>query len=131
VSEKAVDSGYRYYVSLWLPAAVLGVLLILVLVIQLVLSWMAHAQLAPVNHHLSQMNRLQNTNLELQRELLENLSDAGILTVDERHQLRDELTAVLDMQANLSSDTPRILSSAHAVLANEDIHPREALILVL
>jgi two-component system NtrC family sensor kinase len=131
VSEKAVDSGYRYYVSLWLPAAVLGVLLILVLVIQLVLSWMAHAQLAPVNHHLSQMNRLQNTNLELQRELLENLSDAGIPTVDERHQLRDELTAVLDMQANLSSDTPRILSSAHAVLANEDIHPREALILVL
>jgi two-component system NtrC family sensor kinase len=131
VSEQQVDSGYRYYVSLWLPAAVLGVLLILVLVIQLVLSWMAHAQLAPVNRHLSQMNRLQNTNLELQRELLENLNDAGILTVDERHQLRDELKAIVDMQANLSSDTPRILSSAHAVLANEEIQPREALVRVL
>jgi signal transduction histidine kinase len=131
VSEQAVDSEYRYYVSLWLPAAVLGVLLMLVLVIQLVLSWMAHAQLAPVNRHLTQINRLQNINLELQRELLENLNDGGILTVDERHQLRDDLKAVLDMQAHLSIDTPRILSSAHAVLANEDIQPREALILVL
>jgi len=131
VSEKAVDSGYRYYVSLWLPAAVLGVLLMLVLVIQLVLSWMAHAQLAPVNRHLTQINRLQNTHLELQRELIEDLSDAGVLTVDERYQLRDELKAILDMQAHLANDTPAILSSAHAVLANEDIQPREALILVL
>jgi len=131
VTEHAVDTGYRYYVSLWLPAAVLGALLILVLVIQLVLSWMAHAQLAPVNRHLTQMNRLQNTNLELQQELLENLSDAGALTVAERHQLRDELKAVQDMQAQLSSNTPRLLSSAHAVLSNEDINPREALVLVL
>jgi signal transduction histidine kinase len=131
VSEKAVDSGYRYYVSLWLPAAVLGVLLMLVLVIQLVLSWVAHAQLAPVNDHLTQISRLQNTNLELQRELLENLSNAGVLTVDERYQLRDELKAILDMQAHLANDTPAILSSAYAVLANEDIQPREALILVL
>jgi two-component system NtrC family sensor kinase len=131
VSEEAGDSGYRYYVSLWLPAAVLGILLILVLVIQLILSWMAHSQLAPVNRHLNQMNRLQNTNLELQRELLENVSDAGVLTADERHRIRDEVKAILDMQAHLSNDTPRILSSAHAVLANEDIHPRDALILVL
>jgi len=131
VSEKAVDSGYRYYVSLWLPAAVLGVVLILVLVIQLVLSWMVHAQLAPVNRHLTQINRLQNTNLELQRELLESLSDAGVLTVHERHQLSDELKAIMDMQAHPSNDTPRILSSARAVLVNEDIHSREALILVL
>jgi len=131
VSETAVDSGYRYYVSLWLPAAVLGMFLVLVLVIQLILSWIAHAQLAPVNHHLIQMNRLQNTTLELQRELLENLSDAGDLTLDERHHLRDEIKAVLDMQVHLSTDTPRILASAHAVLANEEIHPREALVKVL
>ena len=59
MSEKAGDSRYRYYISLWLPAAVLGGLLIVVLVIQLVLSWLAHVQLEPVSNHLAQMHRLQ------------------------------------------------------------------------
>ncbi len=131
MSETAGDSGYRYYVSLWLPAAVLGVLLILVLVIQLILSWMAHAQLAPVNRHLAQMSRLQFINLELQRELLESLNDEGVLTGEERARLHDEIEATLAMQAHLSEDTPVTLSSARDVLANKDIDSSKAMILAL
>ncbi|MEZ5543464.1 MAG: ATP-binding protein [Pseudomonadota bacterium] len=125
------DSGYRYYVSLWLPAAVLGVLLVLVLVIQLILSWVAHANLAPVNRHLAQMNRLQVTSLELQRELLESLNGESEFTRDERTQMRREIEDILGLQASLSERTPQALSSARDVLANMDIAPRQALILAL
>jgi len=131
MSEQPGDSGYRYYVSLWFPAAVLGSLLIIVLIIQLVLSWKAHERLAPVNHHLVQMTRLQGVNLELQRELLESLAGEGELTTDERGQQRSELEHILAMRANLSADTPRALASAEAVLADAAIQPRNALILAL
>jgi len=116
---------------LWLPAAVLGVLLILVLVIQLILSWMAHVQLAPVNRHLAQMSRLQIINLEVQEELLENVNGEGMLTRDERSQMRDEIKAILEMQAHLSDATPRGLAGARDVLANTDINSRKAMILAL
>jgi signal transduction histidine kinase len=128
---QADKSGYRYYVSLWLPAAVLGGLLVLVLVIQLVLSWKAHEQLAPVNPHLTQINRLRVINIELQRELLESLTSKGAFTADERRLMRDELEAILGMQLYLSDETPQELASAHAALADENVHPGEALILAL
>jgi two-component system NtrC family sensor kinase len=129
--EQADESGYRYYISLWLPTAVLAGLLILVLVVQLVLSWRAHAQLAPVNPHLTQMNRLQGINLELQEELLGNLDSNSLFTTDERSLMRDELDAILGMQVYLSDETPQALANAQAVLADTNIHQRKALILVL
>ena len=127
VSEKAGDTGYRYYISLWLPAAVLGGLLVLVLVIQLVLSWMAHVQLAPVNSHLAQMNRLQLLNFEIQQELLDRLSDTGTLTAKERDQMRVEISEILALQANLSNNTPSLLADAREALADMDVAPGQAL----
>lgn len=131
MSEQSEDSRYRYILSLWLPAAVLGALLVLVLVVQVVLSWKAHSQLAPVGRHLAQMTRLQNTNLALQRELVESLREEGVLTAEERERMRAELAAILGMQAHLSSETPKALAGAHAALADASIHPRDALIVVL
>jgi two-component system NtrC family sensor kinase len=131
VSEKAGDSGYRYYVSLWLPAAVLGGLLMLVLVVQLVLSWVAHAHLAPVSSHLAQMNRLQVLNFEMQQELLEGLDDAGMLAANERERMRDEISGILDLHANLSDVTPPALAGVRDVLADQDIKPGQALVIAL
>lgn len=131
MSERSGDSEYRYILSLWLPAAVLGTLLVLVLVVQVVLSWKARLQLAPVDRHLTQMARLQDANLELQRELLESLREEGVFTAEEREQMRSELEAILGMQAYLSSDTPQTLARAHAALADAAISPGEALMVVL
>lgn len=131
VPGQSAESGYRYYLSLWFPAAVLGSLLVIVLIIQLVLSWKAHERLMPVTRHLTQMNRLQGVNLELQRELLESLADEGELTAGEREQLHGELGLILGMQANLADATPRALVSARAALADAAIPPREALALAL
>jgi two-component system NtrC family sensor kinase len=131
VFDQAHHSDYRYYISLWLPAAVLGTLLIAVLLIQMILSWKAHDNLTPVNRHLAQISRLQSINLELQRELLESLSSGGIFTRAERERLRSEIEATLNMQAHLSQETPQALARARAALADINVVPREALFLTL
>ncbi|MGD8842489.1 MAG: ATP-binding protein [Gammaproteobacteria bacterium] len=131
MSRQSEKIAFPYYVSLWLPAAVLMVLLILVLIIQVALSWRAHTQLIPVNRHVTQMTRLQGANLELQRELIESLNEKGTFTRQERDRLRDELAEIMAMRANLSPDTPAALAAAHAVLKDAGIHPKEALILAL
>ena len=131
MDEKSGDSGIHYYISLWFPAAVLGALLIVTLTLQVAMSWKSHRQLAPVNNHIALMVRLQGVNLKLQRMLIEILGDDGVLTGDERTQLRSELKAILGLQAQLIEDTPQTIASAQQVLADAAIHPRQALILAL
>ena len=131
VDEKPADSGTHYYMSLWLPAAVLGALLIITLALQVAMSWKSHRQLAPVNAHIAMMVRLQGVNLELQRMLIEILRDDGALTGEERAHIRSELKVILGLQAHLMADTPQTIASAQDVLADTGIHPRQALILAL
>jgi two-component system NtrC family sensor kinase len=131
VEDNSGSSGSHYYVSLWLPAAVLGALLIVTLTLQVAISWKAHRQMAPVNSHIALMVRLQGVNLELQRVLIEILGDGGVLSGDERTQMRNELKAILGLQAHLMADTPQSIASAHDVLADAAIYPTQALILAL
>jgi len=131
VDEKPGDSGTHYYISLWLPAAVLGALLIVTLTLQVVTAWKAHQDLAPINSHIALMVRLQEVNLELQRVLIKTLGDAGVLTDDEREQIRNELRAMLNLQVHLMADTPQTIANVHDVLGDATIHPRQALILAL
>lgn len=131
MSEQPGDSRYRYYMSLWLPAALLGVLLIVSLAIQVVWSWKAHEQLVPVNRHLSGMIRLQSVNLELQRELVESMGGEGVLTEDEREQIRLELEAIRAMQGGLAGAAADALSGARELLADTAIPPDQVLVLVL
>jgi two-component system NtrC family sensor kinase len=131
VDEKPGDSGTHYYISLWLPAAVLGALLIITLTLQVAMSWKSHRQLAPVNTHIAMMVRLQGVNLELQRMLIEILRDDGVLTDEERAHIRSELKVILSLQAHLMADTPQTIANAQDVLADGGIHPRQALILAL
>ena len=131
VDGKPGDTGTHYYMSLWLPAAVLGALLIITLTLQVVMSWKSHRQLAPLNAHIAMMVRLQGVNLELQRMLIEILGDDGVLDGEERAHIRSELKVILGLQAHLMADTPQTIASAQDVLADTGIHPRQALILAL
>ena len=131
MEEKPGDSGTRYYISLWLPAAVLGVLLIVTLTLQVVTAWKAHQDLAPINSHIALMVRLQEVNLELQRVLIKTLGDDGVLNDEERVQMRNELRTILNLQVHLMADTPQTISNARDVLGDAAIHPRQALILAL
>ena len=131
MDEKPGDSGTHYYISLWLPAAVLGVLLIVTLTLQVVTAWKAHQELAPINSHIALMVRLQGVNLELQRVLIKTLVDDGVPTDDERVQMRNELKAILNLQVHLMAETPQTIANVRDVLGDAAIHPRQALILAL
>jgi two-component system NtrC family sensor kinase len=131
VDGKPGDTGTHYYMSLWLPAAVLGALLIITLTLQVVMSWKSHRQLAPLDAHIAMMVRLQGVNLELQRMLIEILGDDGVLGGEERAHIRSELKVILGLQAHLMADTPQTIANAQDVLADAGIHPRQALILAL
>jgi signal transduction histidine kinase len=131
MQQSARSSGSRYYPSVFLPVAVLGCLLIITLTLQVFLSWQAHRRLATVTGHMSQMVRLQDVNLELQRELVETLRDEGVFTDAERERMHSELQAIVDMQENLATQTPQALAQAYSVLADDTRHARDALVLAL
>jgi len=121
----------RFYAPLWLPAAILGGLLILTLVIQIYLSWRAHQRLAPVSAHIAQLVRLQGVSLEMQGKLIESLTNEGAFTLIERAGMRDEIQAIVELDANLVGDTPALLAEIHAILDDTRIGARETLILAL
>lgn len=131
LSKRPTGPGSKFYASLWLPAAVLGALLIATLAVQVLLSWKAYQHLTPMTQFVAQMVKLQGANLELQRELVQSLRVDGQFTTIERERLREELKAILDMQAHLERKTPLSLTAAHQALADTTLQPKEALILAL
>ena len=131
VTEAPGRSVSRFYVSVWLPAAVLGVLLIVTLALQLALSWRIHVRLAPVSRHTAEMAKLQRANLALQHKLMDSLQAASPFGAEERRDMRNQLKAILDMQSNLEEKTPQALLDAQQVLADAALHPQEALLLAL
>ncbi|MBT9568449.1 MAG: two-component sensor histidine kinase [Thiobacillus sp.] len=113
--------------SLGLPALVIGVLLLWVVGSQVALSWQALQRLVPVERHMAHMTRLQKINVRLQRELVGALAgahDSATVLVQLRHDIR----GILDLDAHLSADTPRLLRQARETLADPALTPRDALV---
>jgi len=128
---KLYKTGTRLFSSLWLPAAVLGALLVVTLVMEFVLTWQSHQRLQPVNRHIAQMVKLQNANLALQRELVESLRGEGEFSASEREETGRQLQAILEAQTLLSQESPALIAAAHRALADLSQQPKEALILTL
>lgn len=122
------DTGAWFYSSLWVPALLLGGLLVLTLLMEFVLTWQSHQRIQPINRHIDQMVKLQSANIELQRELLENLNNKGEFTARERERMSGELKTILAAQALLSKRTPALIISARQALTDVSKRPKEALI---
>jgi two-component system, NtrC family, sensor kinase len=125
------DSRNGFYSSLWLPVLLLGGLLVITLVMEFILTWQSHERLQPINRHIMQMAKLQGANIELQRELVESLRGQGEFSIQERKEMGQELTSILEAHALLSKDSPALISAAHDALVNAARRPKEALILTL
>ena len=131
LSEQTAGIRSRFHASLWLPASVLGGLVIITLVTQVVLSWRVHEHLAPVSKHAEQMIKLQGANLALQKELVESLHEDGKFTAKQRENMSREIQEILDSKVLLEEKTPQLLMDSHHALSDTSLHPREALILAL
>ena len=119
------------YGSLWLPAALLGGLLVVTLGTEFVLAWQSHQRLQPISRHIGQMVKLQAVNIELQRELVENLRAESEFTAAERGEMAADLKAILDANVLLSDDTGALVSAALGALTDLSKGPKQALILAL
>jgi signal transduction histidine kinase len=126
-------AGYRAwaYGSLWLPAALLGGLLVVTLGTEFVLAWQSHQRLQPISRHIGQMVKLQAVNIELQRELVENLRAESDFTAAERGEMAADLKAILDANVLLSGDTGALVAAALGALSDLSKGPKQALILAL
>ena len=116
------------YSSLWMPAVLLGGLLLLTLIMEFVLTWQAHDRIRPLNAHIAQIVRLQNANINLQKELIDSLNHEGQFTDQERRSLGVELSAIIETQALMSKQTPQVLILAQATLLDTTRQPEEALV---
>jgi len=119
------------YSSLWLPAVLLGGLLVVTLLMEFVLTWQSHQRIQPINQHIDQMVRLLGANIELQRELVDSLNGDGEFTVREREQIGRALQTILGAKALLSTKTPALITSARQALIDVSRQPKEALIVTL
>lgn len=124
-------SALSRYSSLWLPAALLGGLLVLTLVMELVLAWQSRERLEPINRHIAQMVKLQNANLELQSELVDILRGDGEFNAGEREAIGRELKTILEAQTLLSPDAPALIEAARKALVDFSRRPKEALVITL
>ncbi len=125
------DSNVRFYSSLWLPAALLGGLLMVTLVMEFMLAWQSHQRLQPINRHITQLVRLQVTNIELQQELVDSLRGEGAFSTSERERIGRELKTIIEARALLSQDSPALIAVAQQALVDVSRQPKEALILAL
>ena len=128
LAERIRRSSPRYYRSILLPCILLGGLLIFTLVVEVVLSLNTRGYVVPANKQISQLVRLQSTNLELQRELIESLREDSEFTTAERDRIHEELKNILRIEAHLVDATPQALAQARDVLADATYHPKEALL---
>jgi two-component system, NtrC family, sensor kinase len=125
------NHAFSRYSSLWMPAMLLGGLLVLTLVMEFVLTWQSRERLQPINRHISQMVKLQGANIALQQELVESLQGEGEFNAGEREAIGQELKTILEAQTLLSRDSPALIASARQALIDFSKRPREALILTL
>jgi len=125
------DSGVRFYSSLWLPAALLGGLLMVTLTMEFMLAWQSHQRLQPINRHITQLVKLQVTNIELQQELVDSLRGEGAFSTSEREKIGRELKEIIETRALLSQNSPALIAAAHQALMDASRQPKEALILAL
>ncbi|MEJ2508595.1 MAG: HAMP domain-containing sensor histidine kinase [Gammaproteobacteria bacterium] len=104
------------YRSVWLPAALTAVLLLIALALLVGMSWRSLQRLGPVHSHMTEVSRLEQTSLDLQELLLQSLSQNKPVDPTRVKHLRHQLDQLIAMNGHLSASTPERLRQARASL---------------
>ncbi len=110
--------------SVWLPAIVTAVLLLLALGLLLSMSWHSLERLRPVQQHRALVSRIENAGLNLEQILVRSLGNKK--PVDERtlRQLRSQIAAVGTVDSYLAPRTPARMKRIQTLLSNTQQAPR-------
>jgi two-component system NtrC family sensor kinase len=106
-----------FYRPFWLTTLILGTLLLIAL--GLMVSTASHSleRLERIRVHLSHLNQLQQTSLQLE-EILDQDPRPGAMQKDELQQLRSQVGSLIVQDGYLSPDTHRRLHDIQAVLTD-------------
>jgi hypothetical protein len=116
---------------LWIPAAVLGGLLLVSLLVQLTLAWLSYDRIVPANRHVDHLEQLQQTLTLVESTLARQLPDDSILPAAARQNLHQTLQDLLTKQDYLAANTPANIRQAQQVLEDNGTPPRNALLTVM
>lgn len=92
----------------WLPLALSGVFVIMVLVALVAMSWRSLARLQPVQEHLVYISRIQDIGLNMEQALLKALRDEQV-SREELDILRRQAVEIVALEGAMHPDTNRRL----------------------
>jgi len=117
-----------FFRSIWLPAIVTAVLLLIALSLLLSMSWRSLKRLEPMHQHLAVVSHVQATGLRLQEILLRSIHGDSPVDVAELVPLRIDINRILSVDADLSRDSRGRLQAVSILLTQLAPTPRLALI---
>jgi two-component system, NtrC family, sensor kinase len=113
--------------SAGLPAFVAAGFLLLALGLMLAVAARSLSRIEPLQNHLAAMQRVQGRGLAMQYLLIEGLRDEAAFSRSALAELRVEILSLAVDPALLTATARRHLRSAHALLADPTMLPRDAL----
>ncbi|MDA8421597.1 MAG: ATP-binding protein [Pseudomonadota bacterium] len=109
--------------SVWLPAIVSAVLLLIALGMLLSMSWHSLERLRPVEQHRALVSRIENAGLSLEQALVENIGNRKPISEKTVRQLRRQIAAVGSMDAYLAPRTPARMQRIETLLSHTKLSP--------
>lgn len=116
---------------LWLPTAIITVVLLTTIGIMVTMSWRNLHRLQPVHKHLVELNRLQQIRLALDEILEPVLSENAAIDLEKILDLKDQIKEITVVNTYLDPDTPRMLNKSRQVLETISQNPTEQLLACL
>ncbi|MEJ2344235.1 MAG: ATP-binding protein [Gammaproteobacteria bacterium] len=119
------------YRSVWLPAIITAVLLLIALSLLVSMSWRSLQRLQPMHEHLELVNEVQATGLHLQQVLVESIRDGTPITAGQIQELRHEVARIAALDGHMTTANITRLHRLQYLLAGLDSNDRVALIAAL
>jgi signal transduction histidine kinase len=105
--------------SVWLPAAVTGVILMVALAAMVGIAWRSERRMRPIHEHMDHLRDLQRTGILAQELLMDGLRRDGFVESARLSVLRQDVEIVIAFRGFLDPETSERLSSVRALLAGE------------
>ena len=116
---------------LWLPVAIITMLLLTTIGAMVTMSWRNLQRLQPVHKHLTVLNQLQQIRLSLDEVLEPALTGKSTIDIGDVKRIDTDITELAVLNTHLDPDTPRQLSEASKALESNLQHPKDQLLTAL
>lgn len=119
------------YRSVWLPAMVTAVLLLIALSLLVAMSWRSLQRLEPMREHLALVDQVQRTGMRLQQLLIRSIRDNAPLQPRQVRAIRDDVDRALALNGRMDETNLKRLRKLRNLLTGLPNTPQTDLIQAL